>query len=163
MPRSFRWQAAKAGIGFVPLDNAFAAVDDVAAVQAICDGLDAGKIEALAAKGLGILPRPFTPCEAAAGVPLRAVGPAGGVLPHPDPLDSPVNGRIFFEQVIRDNLDIGRPDQAGLVFGRRIQRGRKRPTPGRFRTRVITDGGQCCVGRSVRVTEHDGGDGRLSD
>ena len=35
-------QAAKAGIGFTPLDNAFAAVDDVAAVQAICDGLDRG-------------------------------------------------------------------------------------------------------------------------
>jgi len=26
-------------------------------------------------------------------------------------LDRPVSGRIFFEQVIRDNLDIGRPDQ----------------------------------------------------
>jgi hypothetical protein len=25
-------------------------------------------------------------------------------------LDAPVTGRIFFEQVIRDNLDIGRPD-----------------------------------------------------
>ena len=37
-------QAAKAGIGFVPLDNAFAAVDDVAAVQAICDGLDEGAV-----------------------------------------------------------------------------------------------------------------------
>jgi hypothetical protein len=35
-----RRQAAKAGVGFVPLGNAFAAVDDVAAVQAICDGLD---------------------------------------------------------------------------------------------------------------------------
>ena len=56
-------------------------------------------------------------------------------------LDAPVTGRIFFEQLIRDNLDIGRPDQVGLVFGRRIVRGgRKRPTPGRFRTRVITDG-----------------------
>src|SRR5215472_3396030 len=33
-------QAARAGIGFTPLDNAFAAVDDVAAVQAICDGLE---------------------------------------------------------------------------------------------------------------------------
>ena len=43
-------QAAKAGIGFVPLDNAFAAVDDVAAVQAICDGLDEGAITALAAR-----------------------------------------------------------------------------------------------------------------
>ena len=35
-------------------------------------------------------------------------------------LDAPVSGRIFFEQVLRDNLDIGRPDQISLVFGRRI-------------------------------------------
>ena len=43
--------AAKAGIGFVSLDNAFAAaVDDVAAVQAICHGLDEGEITALAAR-----------------------------------------------------------------------------------------------------------------
>jgi len=55
-------------------------------------------------------------------------------------LDAPVTGRIFFEHVIRDNLDVGRADQVGLIFGRRIQHGRKRPTPSRFRTRVITDG-----------------------
>jgi len=51
-----------------------------------------------------------------------------------------VSGRIFFEQVIRDNLDIGRPDQVGLVFNRHLIRKGPRPTPGRFRTRVITDG-----------------------
>ena len=55
-------------------------------------------------------------------------------------LDKPVSGRVFFEQVIRDNLDIGRPDQVGLIFDRRIHRGRKQSTPGRFRTRVITEG-----------------------
>ena len=55
-------------------------------------------------------------------------------------LDKPVSGRIFFEQVIRDNLDIGRPDQVGLIFGRRIIRRPQAPTPGRFRTRVITEG-----------------------
>jgi hypothetical protein len=60
-------QAAKAGIGFTPLDNAFAAVDDVAAVQAICGGLDEGKIAALAAKWLGVLPPPFTAADTAAG------------------------------------------------------------------------------------------------
>ena len=32
-------QAAKAGIGFTALDNGFAAVDDPAALQAICDRL----------------------------------------------------------------------------------------------------------------------------
>jgi hypothetical protein len=42
--------------------------------------------------------------------------------------------------VIRDNLDIGRPDQVSLVFDRRIFRGRTKPTPGRFRTRIITEG-----------------------
>jgi len=45
-------QAARAGIGFTALDNGFAAVDDPAAVQAICDSLTEDKIEALARKGL---------------------------------------------------------------------------------------------------------------
>ena len=132
-------QAAKAGIGFVPLDNAFAAVDDVAAVQAICGGLDEGKITALAARLLAILPHPFTADDTAAGYGYE-LSVLQAEFSLTQTLDSPVNGRIFFEQLIRDNLDIGRPDQVGLVFGRRIQRGRKHPTPGRFRTRVITDG-----------------------
>jgi hypothetical protein len=51
-----------------------------------------------------------------------------------------VTGRVFFEQVIRDNLDIGRPDQVALVFDRKIYRKGPLATPGRFRTRVITDG-----------------------
>jgi hypothetical protein len=55
-------------------------------------------------------------------------------------LDTPTSGRIFFEQVIRDNLDLGRPDHVGLVFARRIHNGRKQHTPGRFRTRIITSG-----------------------
>jgi hypothetical protein len=55
-------------------------------------------------------------------------------------LDAPVTGRIFFEHVIRDNLDIGRADQVGLIFDRQIRRRGPRPTPGRFRTRVITAG-----------------------
>src|SRR6185437_5444490 len=33
-------------------------------------------------------------------------------------LDRPVSGRIFFEEVIRENLDIGRPSQVSLVFDR---------------------------------------------
>jgi hypothetical protein len=51
-----------------------------------------------------------------------------------------VSGRIFFEQVIRDNLDLGRPDRISLIFGRSIYRGRKNHTPGTFATRVVTDG-----------------------
>src|SRR4029450_11233820 len=52
----------------------------------------------------------------------------------------PLAGRIFFEQMIRDNLDIGRPDKVNLVFGRTIRQRGKRRTPGTFRTQVITNG-----------------------
>ena len=51
-------------------------------------------------------------------------------------LDRPLTGRIFFEEVIRENLDIGRPDQVQLIFDRRVTK----RTPGRFRTRVLTEG-----------------------
>src|SRR5205823_14387508 len=51
-------------------------------------------------------------------------------------LDRPQTGRLFFEQVIRENLDLGRPDQVQLIFQRRVTK----RTPGRFRTRVLTEG-----------------------
>jgi hypothetical protein len=55
-------------------------------------------------------------------------------------LDRPLTGRIFFEEVVRENIDIGRPDLVSIVFDRRIHRRGNQPTPGRFRTRVFTDG-----------------------
>jgi hypothetical protein len=132
-------QATTAGIGFVPLDNAFATIEDVAAVQGICDSLGAEAIDALLRKWLAILPHPFTPADRAAGYRYD-ISILQAEFSLTQVLDRPVSGRIFFEQVIRDNLGIGRPDQVGLVFDRRIIRKGRHATPGRFRTRVITDG-----------------------
>jgi hypothetical protein len=132
-------QAAKAGIGFTPLDNAFAAVDDVAAVQTICDGLDEDTITALAAKWLAILPYPFTADDTAAGYRYE-LSVLQAEFSLTQTLDTPVAGRVFFEEIIRANLDAGRPDRVSLIFGRKVMRKGKRATPGRFRTRVITDG-----------------------
>jgi hypothetical protein len=132
-------QAAKAGIGFTRLDNAFAAVDDVAAVQAICDGLDEDAIAALAARLLRLLPRPFTAEDTAAGYRYE-LSVLQAEFSLTQVLDAPVTGRIFFDQLIRDNLDLGRPDRVSLIFDRKIIRKGKRATPGRFRTRVITEG-----------------------
>jgi hypothetical protein len=50
--------------------------------------------------------------------------------------DDPVRGREFFEEVMRDNLDLGRPDRIQLLVDRKILAN----TPSRFSTRVITDG-----------------------
>jgi hypothetical protein len=132
-------QAAKAGIGFTPLDNGFAACDDVPAVQAICDSLGPEHIDALLRKWLQILPNPFTPQDEAAGYHYE-LSILQAEFSLTQMLDRPVSGRIFFEQVLHDNLDIGRPDQISLIFDRRIRRTGRRPTPGRFRTRVITTG-----------------------
>jgi len=51
-------------------------------------------------------------------------------------MDRPVAGRQFFEEVIRDNLDLGRPDRVQLIFPRKIIR----TTPGSFRTRILREG-----------------------
>jgi hypothetical protein len=90
-------------------------------------------------KWLRRLPHPFTPQDRARGIRydlsiLQAEFSLTQVL------DQPVTGRVFFEEVIRENLDIGRPDQVQLIFERRIIRKGPLPTPGRFRTRVITEG-----------------------
>jgi hypothetical protein len=132
-------QAAKAGVGFTPLDNGFAACQDVAAVQAICDSLGPEHIDALLRKWLRILPNPFTDEDEAAGYRYE-LSILQAEFSLTQMLDRPVSGRIFFEQVLHDNLDIGRPDQISLIFDRRIRRAGGRPTPGRFRTRVITQG-----------------------
>jgi hypothetical protein len=132
-------QAAKAGIGFETLDNGFAACDDPAALQAICATLGPGHVDALLRKWLRILPHPFTEDDIAAGHTYE-VSILQAEFSLTQMLDKPVSGRIFFDQVIADNLDIGRPDQVSLVFGRKIIRKGRHPTPGRFRTRIVTDG-----------------------
>ena len=46
--------------------------------------------------------------------------------------DAPRRARCFFEALIGDNLDIGRPANVEIIFGRRI----RRDTPGTFRTAI---------------------------
>src|SRR3954471_20218554 len=132
-------QAGKAGIGFTALDHGFATVDDPAAVQAICARLGPAQIAALLDKWLAILPCPFTDADRADGYRYE-LSVLQAEFSLTQVLDRPITGRVFFEQVIRDNLDAGRPDQVSLIFDRRVIHGRRRSTPGSFRTRVITDG-----------------------
>lgn len=132
-------QAAKAGIAFTPLGNGFAAVEDPAALQVICDRLGPEHIEALLGKWLALLPQPFTAVDHAAGYHYE-LSILQAEFSLTQMLDKPVAGRMFFERVIRDNLDIGRPDQVTVIFNRRLVRRGPRRTPGLFRTRVITEG-----------------------
>ncbi|MGH3800651.1 MAG: hypothetical protein ACRDTD_11040 [Pseudonocardiaceae bacterium] len=132
-------QAAKEEIAVTELDNGFATVDDPLALQALCDRLGPAQIQGLLGKWLAILPGAFTEADHDAGYRYE-ISILQAEFSLTQVLDQPVSGRIFFEHVVRDNLDAGRPDRISLVFDRRIiAKGRAR-TPGRFRTRVITEG-----------------------
>jgi hypothetical protein len=122
-------------IAFEALDNGILRCDDPSRLQKICDDLSAEKIDRLAGKWFAILPHPFTARDRQAGYRydlsiLQAEFSLTQVL------DQPVSGRIFFEGVIRENLDLGRPDHVQLIFDKKI----RCRTPGRFQTRVITQG-----------------------
>jgi len=123
------------GIPHEPLDNGIRSTADAARVQQIANDLDAPKIDAVFRKWLRRLPHPFTAAHRAAGYRYQlSILQAEFALTQV--LDRPLTGRCFFEEVIRENLDIGRPDQMQLIFNRRVTR----RTPGQFRTRVLTEG-----------------------
>jgi hypothetical protein len=128
-------QLTKEGIAFEALDNGVLSCANPQRMQQIADGLDAAKIDALLRKWLARLPHPFTAADRQAGYRYDiSILQAECALTQV--LDRPVAGRIFFEQVIRENLDLGRPDNVQLIFERRVTK----RTPGSFRTRVITAG-----------------------
>ena len=115
-------QAAKAGIDFEPLDNGFSSCGDPGALQRTCDRLDSEQIDGLLRKWLGRLPHPFTGADRRAGYRYD-ISVLQAEFSLTQVLDRPLSGRIFFEEVIRENLDLGRPDHAGLVFERRVTAG----------------------------------------
>jgi hypothetical protein len=133
-------QAAHAGIGYRELSNGFAATDDPAALQMICDRLGPGSIEAFAEHWFAVLPLPLTDADAAAGywweISMRQVEVSRTLV-----FAAPRHARSFFEALVSDNLDIGRPDQIELIFaGRRVRPGRRPATPEVFKTKVVTRG-----------------------
>ena len=128
-------QLEQRDIGFEALDNGVLSCEKPAKAQALCEALSAQKIDALLRKWLRRLPHPFTPADRLAGYRYD-ISILQAEFSLTQVLDRPVTGRAFFEEVIRENLDIGRPSQAQLIFDRRVNR----RTPGAFRTRVITEG-----------------------
>lgn len=128
-------QLAKQGVAFTVLDNGFLECDEPEALQAVCDSLGPADIERLLRKWLARLPLPLSAEDRQAGYDYQlSIWQLEVSLTQI--FDRPLRGREFFEEVIRDNLDLGRPDRLQLVFDRQLRKN----TPGPFRTRVIQDG-----------------------
>jgi hypothetical protein len=128
-------QLTNRGIPYEALDNGILSCDAPQRIQDLCEGLSAEKIDGLLRKWFRKLPHPFTGKDRQAGYRYQ-ISILQSEFSLTQVLERPLTGRVFFEEVIRENLDIGRPSQVQLIFDRRVTR----RTPGKFRTRVITDG-----------------------
>src|ERR1700691_2910578 len=117
------------------LDNGFLSCAEPEKLQQICDALGPEDIDGVFRKWLKRIPLPLRVEDRQAGyewdlsiwqmeVSLTQI------------FDRPLRGREFFEEIIRDNLDLGRPDRVQLIFDRVVTK----KTPGEFRTRVIQNG-----------------------
>jgi hypothetical protein len=124
-------QAAKAGIGFTALSNGFASCTDPTTLQAICDRLGAGTITVFFERWMSRLPLPLNDTDRDGGywweLSMRQVETSRTIV-----FDAPRQARAFFEALLADNLDLGRPANIEIIFGRQIRRN----TPGTFKTAI---------------------------
>ncbi len=138
-------QAAHAGIGFTELFNGFATADDPAGLQAICNRLGPATLDAFAERWFAALP--LTGHDRAGGywweLSMRQVEVSRTIV-----FAQPRHARSFFEALVVDNLDIGRPEVVELIFKRGQPRGRK--AAGTFKTHIVTYGTDVTVNASYR-------------
>ena len=106
------------------MSNGFATCDDPARLQAICDRLGSEAIEAFFDRWMAVLPLPLTEHDRVDGywweLSMRQIEVSRTMV-----FDAPRRARAFFEVLVADNLDVGRPDSVELIFtGHKGRRGR---------------------------------------
>jgi hypothetical protein len=133
-------QARRLGLGFTELSNGFAACDDPALLQRICDALQPGTIEVFFQRWLRRLPLPLAAADRDAGwwweLSMAQVEVSRTIV-----FTQPRYARGFFDALLTDNLDLGRPDTIEIIFDRQV----RSSTEGEFRTNVITWGTEVTV------------------
>jgi hypothetical protein len=130
-------QMKQAGLAFESLDNGFLQCHQPERLQAICSGLGPEQVQAFFDKWVTRLPWPLTAEDRQAGYSHR-LSIWQMEVSRTQVFMQPLRGREFFEQIIRENLDLGRPDRVQLIFGRQVRRN----TPSQFRTQVMQTGVQ---------------------
>jgi hypothetical protein len=117
------------------LDNGFARCEDPAALAEICSSLQAADVQAFFDRWQAALPSPLTAEDRARGYQ-HELAFRQAEISDTRMFDRPVAGRAWFERTLPDQLTLGRPDQAAIIFGRRVNS----RTPGRFHTKIFNRG-----------------------
>jgi hypothetical protein len=129
-------QAAAAGLGFTALSNGFASCDDPEGLQRICDRFGPATVQAWFERWMARIPLPLTGADREAGywreLSMRQVETSRTLV-----FDRDVHARAFFEALLRENMDLGRPENVELLFRRGQPKGRPAIAPARgFRTAI---------------------------
>jgi len=130
-------QALAAGIGFTELSNGFASCEDPARLQRICDSFGPGTVQAWFDRWMARLPLPLTAADRDAGfwweLSMRQIETSRTLV-----FDDDVHARAFFEALLCDNMDLGRPENVELLFrrGQRLGRPTIPPARGGFKTKI---------------------------
>jgi hypothetical protein len=109
-------------------------------LQRICDALQPGTIEVFFQRWLHRLPLPLAAADRDAGW-WWELSMAQVEVSRTIAFTQPRYARGFFDALVTDNLDLGRPDTIEIIFDRRI----RSDTAGEFKTKVITRGTEVTV------------------
>ena len=130
-------QAAAAGIGFTALSNGFASCAGPAALQQICDRFGPGTVQVWFERWMARIPLPLTGADRDAGywweLSMRQIETSRTLV-----FDQDCHARAFFEALLCENMDLGRPENVELLFRRGERRGQPAIAPpgGGFRTTI---------------------------
>jgi hypothetical protein len=130
-------QAAAAGIGFTALSNGFASCEDPAALQAICDRFGPGTVQVWFERWMARIPLPLDDADRDSGywweLSMRQIETSRTLV-----FDEDCHARAFFEALLCENMDLGRPENVELLFrrGQRLGRPAAPPVGGGFRTAI---------------------------
>jgi hypothetical protein len=141
-------QAAQRSIDFKSLDNGFASCENPERLAAICHSLSAADVHASFDRWHAALPSPLTREDRARGYG-HSLAFRQLEISDTRMFDRPAAGRVWFEATIADQLTLGRPDQAAVIFGRRVTH----QTPGRFHTKVFNRGVEAAIQIHFRASK----------
>jgi hypothetical protein len=128
-------QADREGLAYSSLANGFATCGEPERLQAICDRLGPADINAFFSRWTAVIPIPWTEADRAAGyfwdLSMRQVEISRTLV-----FDDPRRARRFFEALVADNVDVGRPEEVSVIFARQVRKTTKEP----FGTRIFSAG-----------------------
>jgi hypothetical protein len=140
-----RRKAIAAGTGTTPLANGFASAPDPAALQGICDTVQAGTLQMFFDRWMSRIPVPLSrddrDHDCRWQLSMRQAEVSRTLV-----FDDPRRVRAVFEELLAGNMNLGRPESVQVIFGHRAARSADRDFP----TRLLNRPGQVTVNLSVK-------------